>query len=355
MIALCTFQKTAASLIDEDGSPWDDHEVGDHLSATRQAEVWVFIGTDIERAELWEATAMYFDKRKKGKGLTVGRHANALNHHSATLEPGDRLLPQTGLEDVGDYAVVGTPCWLRFWRPSRATLTTSPNPLWEQGPGISIVGNFAVDFLHTVALGVMGSVVCQVIWRVLLSDIFVPQGLEKNMRFAIGIGRLNAELNTWYESERNAGRAPNEVEALAPSMFGTPETHAIKAKGGETMDLFRWCTMMLLPSYAARIRRGVQLKTCADALLAWTDDLARQPDCISLEACERLKNLARQHLIGVRAAGIQIKPKHHLFWHMNTRTRHLLLICHPPPHSSSTSSSLLLPPSSSLAIRRRRG
>eukprot|EP00959_Pyramimonas_sp_CCMP1952_P456498 9473255-Pyramimonas_sp.AAC.1 len=144
LCAPCAIEETAASLLlGEDDAPREDHEIGGHLSATRRAEIAVFIGTDIERDALWEGSAMFFDRRKTGKGLSVGKHTPALNHRSAALEKWDRLLPQTGLEDVGEYGVISTPCWLRFWRPSRATLATASNPLWGQGLGVTIAGNFA--------------------------------------------------------------------------------------------------------------------------------------------------------------------------------------------------------------------
>eukprot|EP00959_Pyramimonas_sp_CCMP1952_P086390 1806769-Pyramimonas_sp.AAC.1 len=55
--------------------------------------------------------------------------------------------------------------------------------------------NLDVDYLHTVALGVMGSVVCAIIWRLLLSDVFVCRGPNQDARFSIGISRLTVELN----------------------------------------------------------------------------------------------------------------------------------------------------------------
>ena len=270
---------------------------------------------------------MYFDKRKLGKGLTVGRRVPALNHRSAPLEPGDRLPPQDGLPDVGTYAVVDTPCSLRFWRPARATLTTNANPIWEDGVGLSIAGNCAIDYLHTIALGVMASVVCAVIWALLQSDIFASRSMDKEARFNIGIARLNAELDRWYQSERNQGGHPNQVEAITANMFGKPAVHAIKTKAGETMDLFRWCISSLLPAYDGRLLRGTRLRSCAEALAEWNAELGRQPNCPPPEGCERLKRLALLHLTQLRRAGIPVKPKHHLFWHLTLRTRLAPLCC----------------------------
>ena len=283
--------------------------------------MWVKIESDAQRDRLWETSGMFFDKRSSGKGLTVGIHVPSLNACSSALVIGDRLLPQKGLEDVFQYAVIATPCWLCFWRPSMATLTTSPNQLWEGGVGMSPVGNFAVDFLHTVSLGVMGSVVCATIWRLLLSDVFVSHGPPKDIRFGIAMSRLSIELNAWYRSEKAKGRTPNEVETLAPGMFGDPEQHMIKTKAGETQDLFRWCATSLLPKYQGRIVRGPKLRSCAHALLDWYVELSAQPDLPSEDACARLKSLALRHLVQLRRAGIPRRPKHHLFWHLNTRTR----------------------------------
>ena len=282
---------------------------------------------------------MFFDRRRQGRGLTVGTAVPPINATSARLEPGDILYPFVGLTDIGCYAVVDTPCWLRFWRPSRATLMRQPNPFWEVGAGLSVVENYAIDFLHTAALGVMASVVCQVVWSLLLSNVFTPHGAAAKHRLAIGIGCLNVQLNEWYTLEKRRGRHPNEVQYLTPQMFGTPTAHTIKSKGAETVGLFRWCVESLLPQFSHRLDRGAALRSCSETLLTWYTEYDAMPDCPSGPECERCEHLALLHLIRLRRAGIHRKPKHHLFWHMCSRTVCSVVYCPSPcPRSSLTRS-----------------
>eukprot|EP00959_Pyramimonas_sp_CCMP1952_P212651 4449458-Pyramimonas_sp.AAC.1 len=191
--------------------PWSCHPVDAHDRATERAQVWIHIGSEAERGALITAAGFSFDKRKSGKGLTVTRVVPPINSSSIELQPGDVLLPQQGLPDIAHYAVMVCPGWYRFWRPSKAALTTRPNPLFGLTLGLTIAGSVAVDFMHTVALGVMGSIILETMWRAVASNAFADLSLEKTMREQVAFDNIMVKLTEWYSAQRRDGRHPDQI------------------------------------------------------------------------------------------------------------------------------------------------
>eukprot|EP00959_Pyramimonas_sp_CCMP1952_P340741 7136993-Pyramimonas_sp.AAC.1 len=106
-----------------------------------------------------------YDRRKKqGFGLCAAYGCRQINVESSPIEAGDQLPPQPGLQDVAKYHSLPVPQWVRFWRRSAQTLTAARNALLDKDLGISIVGSFGIDYMHTVCLGVMASIILATIW-----------------------------------------------------------------------------------------------------------------------------------------------------------------------------------------------
>ena len=300
--------------------PWRDHEHGAHEAACQRCEFWVSINTQTQLQRLLQTGGFTFDKRKKsGRGLCVTRDVPALNAASAPLKAGDLLPPQAALPDVFGYADVQLPTRWCFWRESCETLTTRRNPLFDATLGLT-VSSYAVDELHTNALGVFGFVAVVVMQRVVRSPRWSHCGADAHSSQEIAVQHMNTVLHKWYEEERRRGAAHAEIDMLTPGMLGTEQRPVLKAKGGEAMALFKFCCQRLLPDYRDALHKGIELHACANALLQWHDVLCAQPDVVPNDACSHLCHLCVRHLVLLGPAGIPFKPKHHLFVHMNFRT-----------------------------------
>ena len=94
----------------------------------------------------------------------------------------------------------------------------------------------------------------------------------------------------------------------------------IRAKAAETLGLFDFFVEVVLPKFGKSIPRGDASLECARALSAWLVLLQRLPDVPSDEECEELNGLCARHLTLLEPAGASYKPKHHLLWHLSTRT-----------------------------------
>ena len=131
---------------------------------------------------------------------------------------------------------------------------------------------------------------------------------------------LTSKLHTWYEQQRRLGHRPSEVEYLTATMFGTKKKPVTKLKGAETEWLFRFVTSCFLPDRCHDLRRGAELRMCAETLLEYVDFLAAQPDVPGGDACNHLERLCLKHLVQCEPSELKYRPKHHLFWHMTQRT-----------------------------------
>ena len=247
------------------GGPWKDHDSYAHNEAADKAEVVVRINSKRELAKLLEGAGLWFDKRSKNRGLAVSKDMPALNSDSMPLLNGDQLHPQASLPDVHKYATMKVPTVVKFWRPSLTTLVHHRCPLFDAFLGISIACNWAVDFLHTVSLGVVGFICCAVFWRVLDSELYCKAS-DRDTTNKQSLAKLQSKLASFYERKRKSGHRTSEVFYLTLGMFGSRKLHGLKTKGGQAMGLFSFFVEDVLPETANSLQHGPQLKACADAL-----------------------------------------------------------------------------------------
>eukprot|EP00959_Pyramimonas_sp_CCMP1952_P085282 1783180-Pyramimonas_sp.AAC.1 len=131
---------------------------------------------------------------------------------------------------------------------------------------------------------------------------------------------MSAVLQTWYDSESLLGNSITRVPHLSSNMFGTKAKQVIKLKGAETFCLFKFFASEFLPQNRANLDRGVELAHCASYLHDFQVYLDSLSDAPSPAECRALEGMCLGHLIRLRAADIDPKPKRHLFWHFARRT-----------------------------------
>ena len=91
---------------------------------------------------------------------------------SLGLKKWDRLMPTESLQDVGAFELKSLPLMVKFWRMQSTDRLLHDCPLMDV-PGIGI-GSWAVDLLHTWALGVLAGHVATVFRFIVKSGIFAP-------------------------------------------------------------------------------------------------------------------------------------------------------------------------------------
>eukprot|EP00959_Pyramimonas_sp_CCMP1952_P446282 9343909-Pyramimonas_sp.AAC.1 len=119
--------------------------------------------------------------------------------------------------------------------------------MFDDQIGVSTVNTYAVDYLHTVCLGVMGSILLAVIWKLVSLPAFGGNLPEKNERQSTAAERLRSEMGQWFSAQRLLGHQPPFLDAFTLSMFGSADKPTVKTKGHESKWIFKWCVEDALP------------------------------------------------------------------------------------------------------------
>ena len=127
--------------------PFNLRSWGEYESACASAEQWRYITRDQHtalRGLLW------FDRRKDGRGLSLRADFAELD-----LKRGDRLEPWDGCQDIMDFEKISAfPAQVLFWRKSAERMTHHRNPIFAEFTGVLPATTIALDWMHTLSLGV---------------------------------------------------------------------------------------------------------------------------------------------------------------------------------------------------------
>ena len=173
--------------------------------------------------------ALVYDRRDKG---FHGRYLTE-NILGALLMGGDRLEPSESIPDVGaGFDHLSTfPHMATFWRISRQTLVYHRNPVWSEENGFTHDAVMAVDWLHTIALGVNQFFAMFVIHLLLRADAWGTQKGTEESRIKTLIDRMRAELSLHYRLQKGN---ITEITDLSPNTFGTYSSPCCTLKAAET-------------------------------------------------------------------------------------------------------------------------
>ena len=170
---------------------WQEVEQTQYDAACDSCEVWVTLRTKEEHTSV--RAVLKFDKRKQGA------HGRALQKDipSLGLLSEDRLEPHPGMPDVADFDSLNSfPVRVLFWRVSEQTRTRHRNPLFWPQTGVT-TDALAIDILHTLHLGVILYFSSEVVWALLLGNIFGIAGGADDI-LHMGVFRIRDRLFAWY-------------------------------------------------------------------------------------------------------------------------------------------------------------
>ena len=213
----------------QDAFPYAEKTYDEVDEACRVCEI-VLVLTAILHQQI--RTRLGYDRTKKGY------HGRYLMEGipGTNLEIGDRLEPSWEIPDTGagfDNLCV-FPITATFWRSSRETWVYHRNPLWNRRMGFTHDRCMAVDWLHSLSLGVFQFFVMAAIHILLQADVWETKETTEEARNAASIDRIRAELTEFYRSQKKKGINVTEITDLAPSTFGTARSPGCHLKAAET-------------------------------------------------------------------------------------------------------------------------
>eukprot|EP00971_Amphidinium_carterae_P347808 6490004-Amphidinium_carterae.1 len=242
----------------------------DYLESCQECELQL---SDINSKE-WADLKILLneDKRKQGsRGLCVSKA-----YHALGVKKGDRIEPT---QSQPDWAALleSTPTRLLLWRRGSESFARHRNPILSSSiTHVSMETCYAIDWMHTLCLGVHGQFVAALLWRAAEANIFKLRDKDKEDIVAKTLERLErSNLRPFYKSKRGATTL-SQVDKLCQEMLGTREAPALSAKASETLWLLHWATD---PTYGIRSwptdigEAWIEGAACLDGLWLMFQDL----------------------------------------------------------------------------------
>ena len=299
-------------------SPWDLAGHAEHEEACSKAEVVV----DMTRSQHSDIVGLlHYDKRKHGnRGRCLLQGYPLLG-----LQKGGRICPFGTMHDVADFDDLfkGTrkktikAC---FWRVSEETRARWRNPIFSEETGLTVY-SIAINYVHTVFLGVAKNFCMTTIWHLIKNTIYTKNA-NKDERDQLGISAFKRELWAWYKKthEQYPQRELHKLENLMIGMIGKERKPKLNTKAAETKTLTFFCRDELIrhrerfntDETDGMIRVGGGLCTWVETIDACTRILTRGQT-------QTLYDQAKLMLAGWRKAKMNLVPKVHLFFHMIER------------------------------------
>ena len=173
------------------------------------------------------------------------------------LKKGDRLEPSASIPDVGagfdDISIF--PHMATCWRVRNQTWVYHRNPLWSDRNGFTHDNVMAVDWLHTISLGVSQFFIMFVIHQLFSVDAWETKEGSEEARIARSIDRIRAELSLHYGEQ--TGNI-TEITDLSTNAFGTAYSPSCSFKAGETNHFMPYLHKLIV-QHGDKLEHGAAL------------------------------------------------------------------------------------------------
>ena len=141
-------------------------------------------------------------------------------------------------------------------------MTHHRDPLFCPNLRLSLHHSFAVDWLHTLSLGVFQDYGGELVNTLIRLEVFPAAGSSDEVRRRAAVASIQADLFAFYSSEMKLGRVHTQVQRLDPSMFGTDSQPALKLHGAETNGFLHFCPVLLNKYRGFLTSPDIWLKCC---------------------------------------------------------------------------------------------
>ena len=316
---LCTC--TRADLVKLDGwdalnTPWADKSWADYNATCSRCEHWV----TIYAAEFETLKTLLVQGRKKAKGFAL-----CLDYPALGLKQNDRLEAHDDMPDYCDfYNLTSFPARLLFWRSDSETLTRRRNPFFSEETGCTPQRIGALDWLHTLSLGVFQTYIAFLVHLFLRHDAYSTGFGSYEEKVATSIPILSSGMDNWQSSEARKGRVLTRVN-VDEHTFGASASPACNLKGGETNWLLEFLVSVELPRIGAKLGAHFgPLLTAGQNLMDVLSLIHKHPFTFPIRDVFCFHNAAKSYLtIMTVTFGFRSKPKDHFMIHMARRIQRM--------------------------------
>jgi hypothetical protein len=239
---LCT--ATKAQLYDVSGlspvsSTYPLKTAATYAADCDRCEVKVTLRTDADRIKL--RSNLFLDARQHGS------HGRALKCDLPEfgLLKGDRVEPSVEVQDTHDFESLRLPTVVTFWRPAVEGMTHHRNPIFSDAVHISLQESVAIDWLHTMSLGIFQEFVGGLVQALIAVNAWGIPPTTGDVQKRLSMSRLQSGLFSFYAEQARNGIVHTAVQRLDETMFGTRAEPKCKLHGAETNGMLAYCEVLI--------------------------------------------------------------------------------------------------------------
>ena len=141
---------------------------------------------------------MYFDRRRTADG-THGRSISR-DFPDLGLLRNSRLEPSATHPDIHNFSAEHGDRHTIWWRRKQESGVRRRNPLFSSESGVSI-DSIAVDWLHTLSLGVFQHLLGAFVWNFVEADSFHVNQTTKQARLDLSVAQIRNQLFDLHKAE----------------------------------------------------------------------------------------------------------------------------------------------------------
>ena len=256
-----------------------------------------------------------FERGKKGiMGLGVQCDIDAFN-----LARRDRLEPTSRMPDHCEIDDMEGPVELLFWRRSSETNVRRRCPIMCSELHLS-PQNLGIDWLHSVALGVCGFWIAEILWDCVDANVYGLQLLRAD-KVELTFARISEEFGAWVKVELAADRPHTKPQRFEPKMFGKSSSRKCGLHGAESISFVAFLSVYVERHGASLANRWAPHADASKALLAIIDVIRSHPRQVPQGERARFCTAVAMLLDAFRTLGVAGRPKEHLLIDMGGRLR----------------------------------
>jgi hypothetical protein len=296
--------------------PWQPRTQESYLEELATHLVAVHLSDDAERAAI-DASLCWLDDYPWGRRVSGSLGARW------GLAAKDQLVVTDVLRNPHDLMLLRTPCTVFFFRPRRESGVSGLSIMFNV-PGVPSLGidHFEVNHLaectlHTVDLGIAQRFCATSIVKALTCNVYGLRQKSRLARVKRGCFKIRQDMKTYYANWQK--RFPHKQltrlsKAFSYRHLGNLKMPCLKAKGGQTRCLVRFCTELMQKHNCGD--DGKLLAQSGQALVDMYDIMEHEPRRMSLNSRRLLVQAAVNHVTLYKAAGGHLVHKHHGVLHM---------------------------------------
>ena len=228
------------------------------------------------------------------------------------------------MPDIGQFDLLSSfPADVLFWRPNCEVSVRHRNPLFSAATGISVSRSTAIDWLHTISLGVFQTYLAFTMQVLFENDAWRTRNDNRDAKIRLSVPQIAAELIAWQRQQGRLGRSVTEIKHLKPEHFGTWTRPQISLKAAETNWFLEYVVQVVLPSRGHVIplaQRG-EIFMAGGCLMGLLDLIRKHPIRFPISDVQAFHEKAKSYLSAMQDLGVREMPKDHYLVHLADRIR----------------------------------